>query len=174
MADLLSSESVLPLTVGVPAVKNLRQALATAARYRGFARHLSGDSTTVKLENKNLSLEISNKGGVISRATLRDYNSYDSTKIELLSPETDIYNFTLTSATQRFETSEFFFTPVQLSDSSVLMKLELGDGARWGIKYTLPADGYAVNIDVIRKECRASSLVSGLDGFHLASEDAPQ
>lgn len=165
VADLLSSESALPLTVGVPAVKNLRQALATAARYRGFARHLSGDSTTVKLENKNLSLEISNKGGVISRATLRDYNSYDSTKIELLSPETDIYNFTLTSATQRFETSEFFFTPVQLSDSSVLMKLELGDGARWGIKYTLPADGYLVNIDVIQEGMQSiiPSSVASMD-----------
>ena len=165
VADLLSSESALPLTVGVPAVNNLRQALATAARYRGFARHLSGDSTTIKLENKNLSLEISNKGGVISRATLRDYNSYDSTKIELLSPETDIYNFTLTSATQRFETSEFFFTPVQLSDSSVLMKLELGDGARWGIKYTLPADGYLVNIDVIQEGMQSiiPSSVASMD-----------
>ncbi len=165
VADILSSESALPLTVGVPAVNNLRQALATVARYRGFARHLSGDSTTVKLENKNLSLEISNKGGVISRATLRDYNSYDSTKIELLSPETDIYNFTLTSATQRFETSEFFFTPVQLSDSSVLMKLELGDGARWGIKYTLPADGYLVNIDVIQEGMQSiiPSSVASMD-----------
>ncbi|MCM1355555.1 MAG: membrane protein insertase YidC [Staphylococcus sp.] len=149
--DIVSNSSALPVTVGIPATNNLRQALATIARYRGFARHITGDSTTVKLENKVLSLEISNKGGVISRATLRDYNSYDSTKVAMLSPETDLYSFTLTSATQRFETREFYFTPVQLSDSSVLMQLDLGDGAKWGIRYTLPADGYLVDVDIVQE-----------------------
>ncbi|MCM1076941.1 MAG: membrane protein insertase YidC [Bacteroides sp.] len=151
VADIISNSSALPVTVGVPATNNLRKALATVARYRRFARHLTGDSTTVKLENKLLSLEIANKGGVISRATLRDYDSYDSTKVMLLSPETDMYSFTLTSATQRFETKEFYFTPVQLSDSSVMMMLDLGDGAKWAIKYTLPEDSYLVNIDIVQE-----------------------
>ncbi len=151
VADIISNGSALPVTVGVPATANLRKALATVARYRGFARHITGDSTTVKLENKVLSLELSNKGGVISRATLRDYDSYDSTKVALLSPETDLYSFTLTSANQRFETREFYFNPVQLSDSCVLMQLDLGDGAKWGIRYTLPADGYLVKVDIMQE-----------------------
>lgn len=151
VADLLAgSSSSLPVNVSAHATANLRNALATIARYRGFSRHISGDSTTVRLENENLTLEIANKGGVISRATLKNYESYDSTKIALLSPETDLYSFTLTSATQRFETSEFYFTPEQLSDSSVLMRLDLGDGATWGIKYTLPSEGYLVDIDIVQ------------------------
>lgn len=165
VADIISNASALPVTVGVPATNNLRKALATVARYRGFARHISGDSTTVKLENKVLSLELSNKGGVISRATLRDYDSYDSTKVALLSPETDLYSFTLTSATQRFETREFYFTPVQLNDSTVLMQLDLGDGAKWGIKYTLPEDSYLVNIDVVQEGMQSiiPSSVASMD-----------
>ncbi|MDE6062336.1 MAG: membrane protein insertase YidC, partial [Duncaniella sp.] len=165
VADIITNSSALPVTVGIPATANLRKALATVARYRGFARHLSGDSTTVKLENKLLSLELSNKGGVISRATLRDYDSYDSTKVTLLSPETDLYSFTLTSATQRFETSEFYFTPVQLNDTTVLMKLDLGDGAMWGLKYTLPADSYLVNVDVVQEGMQSiiPSSVSSMD-----------
>lgn len=151
VADIISNGSALPVTVGVPVTANLRKALATVARYRGFARHITGDSTTVKLENKVLSLELSNKGGVISRATLRDYDNYDSTKVALLSPETDLYSFTLTSANQRFETREFYFNPVQLSDSCVLMQLDLGDGAKWGIRYTLPADGYLVKVDIVQE-----------------------
>lgn len=110
-APLLANEtSGMSERLAAKAMSNLRGALATAARYRGFARHLAGDSATVKLENKYLSLELSNKGGVISRATLRDYDSYDSTKVTLLAPETDSYGFTLTSANQRFDTREFFFT----------------------------------------------------------------
>ncbi len=155
-APLLANEtSGMSERLAAKAMSNLRGALATAARYRGFARHLAGDSATVKLENKYLSLELSNKGGVISRATLRDYDSYDSTKVTLLAPETDSYGFTLTSANQRFDTREFFFTPVQENDSTVLMQLDLGDGATWGVRYTLPSDSYLVGIDVVQEGMQA-------------------
>ncbi|MDE5785931.1 MAG: hypothetical protein K2H98_05300, partial [Duncaniella sp.] len=66
------------------AVENLRTGLRDAAKYRGFARYLDGDSTTIELANDKIRLEIANKGGVISRATLRDYESYDSTALTLL------------------------------------------------------------------------------------------
>ena len=133
VAQLLSNDtSSLGTPLAASALKALRQGLATAARYRGFARHLSGDSTTVKLANKLVTLELSNKGGVISRASLNDYRSYDSTQVTLLDPATDMYSFTLTSASQRFETREFYFQPVVENDSTVCMMLDLGDGAKWG------------------------------------------
>ena len=151
VAPLLANETAgMKTSLAASAVKALREGLATAARYRGFARHLSGDSTTVKLANNLLTLEISNKGGVISRASLNDYKSYDSTQVTLLDPSTDSYSFTLTSATQRFETSEFFFQPVAESDTTVCMMLDLGDGASWGIRYTLLPDSYLVGIDVVQ------------------------
>ncbi|WP_304425261.1 membrane protein insertase YidC [uncultured Duncaniella sp.] len=156
VAPLLANDvaSMKP-SVAAAAVRNLREGLATAARYRGFARHLSGDSTTVTLANNLLTLEISNKGGAIARASLNDYKSYDSTAVTLLAPATDSYSVTLTSATQRFETSEFFFTPVVENDSTVTMMLDLGDGASWGIRYTLHPDSYLVGIDVVQSGMQA-------------------
>ena len=160
-----NNTSSLGTPLAASALKALRSGLATAARYRGFARHLSGDSTTVKLANKYLTLELSNKGGVISRAALNDYQSYDSTQVTLLDPKTDTYSFTLTSATQRFETSEFYFEPVVENDSTVCMMLDLGDGAKWGIRYMLPSDGYLVNIDVVQEGMQAviPSNVTSMD-----------
>ncbi len=156
VAPLLANEtSPTDTRLATSALKALRQGLATAARYRGFARHLSGDSTTVTLANKLVTLEISNKGGVISRASLNDYKSYDSTQVTLLDPATDMYSFTLTSASQRFETREFYFEPVVENDSTVCMMLDLGDGASWGIRYTLPEDSYLVNIDVVQQGMQA-------------------
>ncbi|MCM1255126.1 MAG: membrane protein insertase YidC [Duncaniella sp.] len=166
VAAIVSNDlSSLKGSVADAAVKNLREGLATAARYKGLTRHLSGDSTTVKLENKYLSLELSNKGGVISRATLLDYDSYDSTKVTLLDPATDSYGFTLTSATQRFDTREFYFTPIIENDSTVFMGLDMGDGAKWGIRYTLPEDSYLVNIDVVQSgmEVIIPSSVASMD-----------
>jgi len=152
VAQLLHNDtSSLGTPLAASAMKALRQGLATAARYRGFARHLSGDSTTVTLANKFVTLELSNKGGVISRASLNDYQSYDSTQVTLLDPSTDMYSFTLTSASQRFETREFYFQPIVENDSTVCMMLDLGNGAKWGIRYTLPSDSYLVNIDVVQQ-----------------------
>ena len=102
------------------AVKTLKSDIDGISRYQGFAKFLSGDSAVTRLANKDITLEISNKGGSIARATLNEYDSYDSTKVEMMSPGRGGYSFTLTSATRRFVTNEFYFTPVVESDTTVL------------------------------------------------------
>ncbi|MDE6544758.1 MAG: membrane protein insertase YidC, partial [Paramuribaculum sp.] len=122
-------------------------------------------STTVRLANSDLTLEISNKGGVISRATLNKYQRYDSAQVELISPATDAMSFTLTSATQRFDTRSFFFTPTEVSDSSVTMALDLGDGATFALRYTIPAEGYTVKMEMLQQGMQAviPSSVTSVD-----------
>ena len=55
------------------------------------------------------------------------------------------------------------------------MKLDLGDGAVWGIKYTLPEDSYLVDIDIVQQGMQSiiPSSVASMD-FYMASEDASQ
>lgn len=134
------------------AVAALRQGLADVARYQGFARYLHGDSTVVTLRSKALALDISTKGGQIARATLLDpkYTSYDSAQVELLSPDYGGYSFTLTTATQRFDTHEFYFQPREVSDTAVTMALDLGDGAVWALRYELTGD-YTVRMRVVQQ-----------------------
>lgn len=139
--------------VASEAVKNLRSTLSDISRYKEFARYLSGDSSTISLENDVLSLNFSNKGGRIVRAELKDYDCYrnnDTTKVVLFEGETNTYSFVLSSANQRFETSDFYFEPVQESDSTVMMKLDLGNGSSWGIRYTLLPGSYLVKMDVVQ------------------------
>ena len=160
----LTAGSTLPAG-GAEACKALRKALADAARYRGFAKYISGDSAAVKLANKLVSLEVSNNGAEIARAVLNDYSSYDSTAVEMMSPATNSYGFTLTTATQRFDTREFFFTPHQVGDSIVEMSLDLGDGATFAIRYTLLPDSYLVRMDVLQNGMQAviPSTVASMD-----------
>lgn len=152
VADILSHNVA---ATGLPklseAVKVLKKDLADIARYQGFARYLHGDSTTVRLANKLVTLEISNKGGRIARAILNDYKTYDSTAVELISPATDGYSFTLTSSTRRFNTGEFYFKPVEVTDTAVTMQLDLGDGATWAMRYTLRPDSYVVDLDILQQ-----------------------
>ena len=113
VADIISADyKGLTPAEAQAALAAFRKAMADAARYRGFARYLSGDSTTVRLENSRL---------------------------------------TLTSATQRFDTREFYFKPVETTDTTVTMQLDLGDGAVWGIRYTLHPDSYLVTMDLLQQ-----------------------
>lgn len=143
------------------AIRNLREALDDAQRYGSFARYRSGKEQSVALKNSKLSLELTTRGGYISRATLLDYKTYlpenqhsnviDTADVEICRPGYNEYAFELLSASQRFNTSELYFTPRQVNDSVVEMTLDLGDGAMWGLRYTLPEDSYVVNMEVFQK-----------------------
>ena len=147
------------------AVSNLKQSMAAVARYQGFARYLKGKESTVTLSNPDVTLEISTKGGAISKAWLNNYKSYDSTALTLIDPATDGYSFMLTTATQRLDTREFYFTPVAEGDSAVTMMLDLGDGARWGLRYTLPAKGYTARMEIVQERMQQiiPSSVASID-----------
>lgn len=154
--DLLANNfSNLTLAQSKAAVANLRSALENAGRYSTFARYLSGSDETIKLANDLLAVEFSTLGGRPSRATLLDYDNFlnnDTTNVVMFTPETSTLNFKLvTSQQQRLDTDKFYFTPVVESDSTVLMKLDLGNGAMWGIRYTLRSGSYLLGMEVVQK-----------------------
>lgn len=152
VADIVASklDSYKPATAAA-AVKSLREALANVARYKGFARHLTGKEQFVKLENEKLSLEFSTLGGVISKASLKDYETYDSTAVSPVTPDGDSYSFTLTTASQRIDTRDFYFQVTESNDTSLTMTLDLGDGASFGLRYTLRPDSYLVTMDMVQQ-----------------------
>ncbi len=144
--------------------RTLQSAITDLARYKNFAGHLNGTDSVISMENDVLSLQFSTKGGQISNVILKDYDCYinvpDTTKIQLWQADTNNYSFTLRSDSQKFESSQFYFTPVVENDSTLLMKLDLGAGAWWGIRYTLPeADGYRVKMDVVQHGMAAAEVI---------------
>ncbi|MDE6637614.1 MAG: membrane protein insertase YidC, partial [Muribaculaceae bacterium] len=53
---------------------------------------------------------------------------------------------------QEIATSDLYFTPKEVTDSTVLMALDLSADAYWGIKYTLPkGDNYMIKMEVVQK-----------------------
>ena len=133
------------------AVAALRRAANDFARNGNFARHMAGADTTVTLENEALLVEISSKGGAITRAVLKQYKAYNADQVELFNKATGDYSFVLNTYAQRFDTGEFFFTPHMEGDTAVTMTLDLGDGATWGVRYVLPEGRYDVRMDVLQQ-----------------------
>lgn len=135
--------------------------------YRKFAslRKEVASADTISIHNDVLSLEFDRRGGIISRATLLDekYRTYfpskddknkiDSAQVQVFSPaDKASYWFNISYNNNDISTSQLYFTPKQVNDSVVEMTLDLGDGARWGYRYTLPqGDSYVVRMDVIQQ-----------------------
>ena len=165
LADLMAAKTDDPRThnLAVQAVKGVIEKYAKAS---AFSSNLTGEAKTVTLENDSIKIEISTKGGMVSRATLKgyvayrtqeDYKNHKSVPVEIINPENNKYSFILNSSTQRFDTRDFFFTPEAKTDSSVTMTMNLEGGAKWSLRYTLvngqkgkTSDTYMVRMEVLQ------------------------
>lgn len=139
----------------IQAVRNLTQNLG---RYGSFARFLAGSPQTVRMENDALKLEFNTHSGTITRAELKkydtEYNSDETVKtkhkVVLFEGDRNSFNFDL-PLPNAVATSELYFTPRQLNDSTLLMALDFGPDAYWGLRYTLPkGENYVVKVDVVQ------------------------
>lgn len=139
----------------IAAVKSLSESLG---RYGKFSKFLAGSDSKVILENEALKLELSAKSGSITRAELKKYDteySSDETekkkeKVVIFEGDRNRFNFQL-PLPQPVETADLYFTPRQLNDSTVLMALDMGEGAYWGLEYTLPkGENYVVRMRVVQ------------------------
>ena len=148
--ELSSIQPLSPQVMGRAAAA-VKARLRDLSQYRGFARYLQGTDTSVKLENDLIAVDLSTKGGMIARAELKKYDSYRGGDVVVCNKDNDNYSFILNSTDREFDTRDFYFTPVQESDSTVLMSLDLGGGASFGLRYTLAPDSYVVKLDVVQK-----------------------
>ena len=133
------------------AVSALRQAANDFVRNGNFARHMGGTDTTVVLENELLRVEVSSKGGAITKATLKQFKAYNADVVDLFDAQTSNYSFVLNTYSQRFDTGDFYFSPTLMGDTAVMMTLDLGEGTLWGIRYTLPEGRYDVAVDIFQQ-----------------------
>ena len=152
----LRKMSALQQRKAVEAVKALSNSVG---RYGRFARFLTGTDRTVTLENEAVKLELSALSGSVTRAELKKYDTEynadetDKTKRKVVVFEkgTNTFDFQL-PLPQAVSTSELYFNPRVVNDSTVLMTLDLAPDAYWGIQYTLPkGDSYVVDVKIIQR-----------------------
>lgn len=159
VSDLRSaSGSKLTAAQRTAAVKYLTEMADKVQKYQGFARNLGGAETETVLQNNVISVTLSSRGGMAKAVTLKNYKTEvgrNPGQIQLFQGDNDGYSFVLNTADQRLDTREFNFKPVVESDTSVMMVLDLAEGASWGIRYTLRPDSYVMGMEVVQKGASA-------------------
>ncbi len=140
------------------ALDKVRAISNSIGRYGRFASFLTGDDKVITLQNEVIKLDVSSKGGIISRAELKKYDTeYDpdetkkvKKKVVMFDSESNQMNFIL-PLPQEIATSDLYFTPREVTDSTVFMALNLSADAYWGIRYTLLKDSYMIKMEVVQK-----------------------
>ncbi|MFI3239004.1 MAG: membrane protein insertase YidC [Bacteroidales bacterium] len=130
----------------------LKNMLRTIGKYENFAPFVNGKEQIINLENQFIKLELSTKGGVIETATLKEYDSFQEDQLVLFDGKDNDYSFILNSNSQRFDTKDLYFEATQVNDSTVLMALNMVNGSKFGIQYTLPSDSYMVKMEVVQMD----------------------
>ena len=106
-----------------------------------FHTALSGKAEDIVLKNQKLELTLSTKGGTLTKAVIRNFEDKDGNKdITLFEPQTQQMNFLLAGKQDNIITQELYFTPSDVSDNSVTMTAQTGNGGSLILCYRLGRD----------------------------------
>lgn len=114
----------------------------------------ANDEKTI-LENEDVKLVVSNKGGQITEVLLKKFDTYDEQPLYLIKDQNAHFSLEFTTAqNQTLHTKDLFFEP-SLSENEgekvLSMKLKASDNQYIEYVYTIPSNGYMIGFDVRSK-----------------------
>ena len=106
-----------------------------------FFSALNGTNQEVVLKNDKVELTFDTKGGTISKALIKNFEDRDNNMgVILFDQKTQQMNFMLAGKQDNIITQDLFFTPSNISDSTVTMTAEAGNGGSIVFDYRLGKD----------------------------------
>ncbi|MBQ0085153.1 MAG: membrane protein insertase YidC [Prevotella sp.] len=120
----------------------------TIAETVGDSAMESVPETFTTLQNKLISLDISNKGGVMKKAVVKNYEDLEgNNNVTLFEGADQGMNFLLAGKTENIITKDLTFDAINATDTTVTMKAAIGPGSLI-ISYLLPHDSYLLQMTV--------------------------
>ena len=106
-----------------------------------FHSALKGNATDVVLKNSKVELTINTKGGVVSKAVVKNFTDHRGNKdVTLFDNQSQSLNYALAAKDVNINTADLYFTPSNITDSTVTMTATAGVGKELVIKYVLGKD----------------------------------
>ncbi len=131
------------------------QEQALLQTYGKFAHAANGEEEFTTIENDILSVSLSNKGGKLYSAELKEYKTYTQEPLILLGEDTE---FGILLSEIGMSTNELFFTKMDsktagktIPKNTVLYRLYADDYSYIEFEYTLPEDSYQLEMKMNMK-----------------------
>lgn len=129
--------------------------VALTGRYGNFAPAAQGDERTYVLENDEVRITFSNKGGRITEVLLKKYEKIllDEDKQEykaplfLLEDAKNTFEYLIPVGNQVVRSQELYFSASQQA-GAIIFTAEGANGTSFTQTYRLPAEGYTIDYDI--------------------------
>ncbi|MBR6945780.1 MAG: membrane protein insertase YidC [Prevotella sp.] len=106
-----------------------------------FHNAMSGTASTVVLKNSKVELTLNTKGGTVEKAVIKNFKDQEGhDDLILFDKQDQQLKFMLTGKENNFITSDLFFTPSEVTDTTVTMTADAGNGRQLVMKYLLGKD----------------------------------
>lgn len=114
-----------------------------------FFQAAQGSEQFTTLENDKVKLLLSNKGGRVCQATLKDYNDQQKEHLVLFDGEDASLNLGFDGKNENILSNQMYFQAVDVTDSTVTMRLNAGTGnAHLDFIYKLLPESYMLDFTV--------------------------
>ena len=107
-----------------------------------------GTEQFTTLENNLVKVTFSNKGGRVVSATLKDYKNQQGEPLTLFNEQESAMNFAFEGKNENILTEDMFFQPMNVTDSTVTMRLQTTGAGYIDFAYRLLPESYLVNFDI--------------------------
>ena len=106
-----------------------------------FFSALNGQNQPVVLKNDKVELTFNTKGGTIAKAVIKGFEDRDDKMdVTLFDEKTQQMNFMLAGKSENIITQDLYFTPSNVTDSTVTMTAQAGNGGSLVLNYQLGKD----------------------------------
>lgn len=113
-----------------------------------FHNSRMGESRKVVLQNELVKLTFNTRGGCVEEAELKEYKSREGGNVILFTDKDAAMKLMWPGKSENITSSDFFFEPVDASDSAVTMRLNAANGGSIDLKYKLRPHSYMVDFIV--------------------------
>ena len=127
------------------------KAVATVDSTSAFQKYSKKVDSTIVLQNNKVKLSLSTKGGYITEAILKNYKSQDKkTPVTLFSNKDISLNYNFYNHEKVVRTSDLYFEPVNVTNSSVTMRINATEDSKSHIDfvYRLRPESYMVDLSI--------------------------
>ncbi len=137
------------------------RSLKASMKYGNFLAATKGEKKDYIIENENVKVTISNKGGRVSSVELKNFNTYDSLPLILFHEDSSHFNIELTvndelGGSKAIKTEDLFFetegksfSVEQQNEKSISFRAYYGSKEKYlEYKYTLAGNTYLVDFEI--------------------------
>jgi YidC/Oxa1 family membrane protein insertase len=145
-----------PTTAAIDTAKIVNKPVDSATLKSPFGATINGSEKLITLENKDIRVKLSTKGGRIYSVELKDYKTFDKKPLILFDGDQNKFGFSFAAGVANVNTNDRYFTPsapgniqVATKDSaSITMRLSYSPTQYIDYIYGLKGDGFKVGLTI--------------------------